>query len=150
MKRFLIILRIVTLALILAMALFPVQAAEASADIYVPSPTYPTIQAGIDAAVFGDTVHVAAGIYFERITLQDGVQVVGAGADITTIDGGASASVVTAVGVGAATQLDRFTITNGRTVLGGGMYNQNASPTVTNCIFSGNSVVTVTGSGGGM
>jgi len=54
--------------------------------------------------------------------------------------------VVTGSGTDANTILDGFTITAGNTDIlwpagnsGGGMYNDNGSPTLTNCIFTGNS-----------
>jgi predicted outer membrane repeat protein len=100
---------------------------------------FATIQAAIDAASSGDTIYVAAGTYNENITLKDGVGVLGAGANVTTIDGGDSGTVVTANGVGSATILDGFTITHGSAENGGGMYNNGSSPTVIGCTFSGNS-----------
>jgi parallel beta-helix repeat protein len=106
---------------------------------------FDSIQEGI-GAVAGSTVHVAAGYYEENIILADGVQVLGAGAGVTTIDGGGVGSVVTASGVGSTTVLDGFTITGGYVPNGGGMYNENSSPTVSNCIFRDNSA----GWGGGM
>lgn len=42
--------------------------------------------------------------------------------------------------------VDGFTITNGTASYGGGMYNYNSSPTVRNCVFSGN----ISNNGGGM
>ena len=48
---------------------------------------FATIQDGIDAVTAPGTVHVAAGTYDESITLTNGVHVLGAGADVTTIDG---------------------------------------------------------------
>jgi parallel beta-helix repeat protein len=98
---------------------------------------FAAIQDGIDA-VEGSTVHVAAGTYYERITLKDGVEVLGAGADVTTINGSGSGSVVTADGVGSGTRLDGFTITNGSAKRGGGMYNYDSSPRVNHCTFSKN------------
>jgi len=103
------------------------------------------IQHAIDRADAGDTINVAAGIYNENITLKDGVAVLGAGADVTTIDGGDNGTVVTADGVGSTTRLEGFTVTQGNAP-GGGMYNNNSSPTVANCIFSANSAAY----GGGM
>jgi len=61
-------------------------------------------------------VHVAAGTYYENITLKDGVEVVGAGADVTTIDGSGNGPVVTANNVGSEAKLDGFTIANGNYV----------------------------------
>ena len=110
---------------------------------------YCKIQDGIDNVASPGTVHVAAGTYYENITLKDGVEVMGAGVDVTTIDGGGSGSVVYCSGVGSTTKLDGFTITNGSYPLGvgGGMRNvASSSPMVTNCIFSGNSAR----DGGGM
>ena len=139
------ILGIAALVLTLSIVLFPAGVAKATTVINVPG-NYTTIQEAIDAASSGDTVQVAAGTYYENITLKDGVQVLGAGVGVTTIDGGGSGSVVTATNVGPVTKLDGFTITNGNTTNGGGMYNYSSSPTVTNCTFSGNSATY----GGGM
>lgn len=55
---------------------------------------YATIQAGIDAAVSGDTVYVKAGYYNEKITLKSYVKVIGAGYKSTWIYGGGSGSTV--------------------------------------------------------
>jgi hypothetical protein len=100
---------------------------------------FATIQDGIDAVASPGIVHVAAGYYTENIELKHRVQVLGAGAGVSTIDGGLAGSVVTATGVGPNTVLDGFTITNGSAEDGGGMYNVDSSPTVTNCIFDNNS-----------
>ena len=115
--------------------------------INVPTAEYPTIQAGIDAASSGDTVQVAAGTYYENITMKSDVVIQGAGQGISIIDGGGSGSVVTAIDVDSTATLDGFTITNGVSGAGGGMYNYQSSPSVTNCIFLGNSGA---GGGGGM
>ncbi|MHB0912887.1 MAG: right-handed parallel beta-helix repeat-containing protein [Armatimonadota bacterium] len=97
-------------------------ASAASATVYVkwdsPGPTfdgnswataYHTVQAGInDADTNDEEVWVARGTYAEAVTLRDGVYVYGGfagdetalsqrdwGANVTTIDGGASAATVT-------------------------------------------------------
>ncbi|MEW5826497.1 MAG: PKD domain-containing protein [Candidatus Bipolaricaulota bacterium] len=44
-----------------------------------------TIRAALDAAAHGDTVFVQPGVYEEQVTLKDGVRVVGAGAERTTL-----------------------------------------------------------------
>lgn len=103
------------------------------------------IQDGIDA-VSGSTVHVASGTYYENIVLKDGVELLGAGSATTIIDGMQNGSVVTAIGVGNTTVIEGFTITNGSAYHGGGMYNDDSSPAIINCIFQGNQAA----GGGGM
>ncbi|MHC4623445.1 MAG: InlB B-repeat-containing protein, partial [Planctomycetota bacterium] len=107
------------------------------ADTYYVNPGEP-IQDAIDAASYGDTVEVAAGTYLENITLSNGVSVIGAGDDVTTIDGNSAGCVVTSIGCDPNTVLEGFTITNGSAANGGGMYNLNSSPTINNCTFSNN------------
>ena len=105
-----------------------------------------TIHYAIGQATSGDVVHVAAGTYDEVITLKDGVQVLGAGALVTTIHG-TGGLVVNGNGVGSSTKLDGFTISGGRDAEYGGMQVAwSSSPVVSNCIFSGNSATY----GGGM
>jgi len=129
----------------------------------IPSDPFPTIQQGITAASAGDTVQVARGRYNENITMKSGVEVLGAGQNVTTIDGGGSGSVVTADGVDSATKLDGFTITNGTGTpelagggithyYGGGIYCSNAFATISNCTIKNNSLRTTLGvtRGGGM
>jgi len=120
----------------------------------------PTIQAGINAAVNGDEVVVAPGTYFETINFLGKAITVRStdpiDSDIvaaTIIDGTGFFHVVQCVNhEGPDTVLNGFTITGGNANgpfpdnLGGGMYNNGSSPTVTNCTFSGNSAIF----GGGM
>jgi hypothetical protein len=93
-------------------------AAAGAAVIRVPS-QQPTIQAGLNAALYGDTVLVAAGTYNERLAWPavDGVTLVSeAGPESTVIHAGDSGRVVTmnALSYAAATRLCGFTITHGR------------------------------------
>ncbi len=110
-----------------------------------------TIQAAIDAALPGDVIVVAAGTYVETIDFKGkGITLRSAdGPQVTTIDGsGLSGSVVQCVtGEGADTVLQGFTITGGNANEGGGMFNSGTSPTVIDCIFTGN---TAADRGGGM
>ncbi|MHC4501296.1 MAG: hypothetical protein ACYS21_19550 [Planctomycetota bacterium] len=116
-------------------------AVPAGADTHYVDPNgsadFTGIQAAIDAALYGDTVDVAAGTYHERITLKNGVAVIGAGAGVSIIDGDAGGSVVTSNGCDANTVLEGFTITDGLAANGGGMYNVNSSPVINDCTFSG-------------
>ena len=109
-----------------------------------------SIQSAIDAATAGKTVEVSAGIYNEAIDFKGKaitVKAVGARAN-TIIDGtGLAGPVVRATfGEASATLLQGFTIRNGTAGslvngqrVGGGMFVQNASPTIRDCAFVSNS-----------
>lgn len=111
---------------------------------------YGSIQSAIDIAVEGDIVQVDAGIYYETIDfLGKAITVISTDGDPsgTTIDGGVSeGSVVSFItGETGASVLEGFTIRNGSAVDGGGVYIQgdadavSGSPTIRNCVISGNS-----------
>jgi hypothetical protein len=117
---------------------------------------YPTIQAGIDASLDGDTVLVSAGIYAEHIDFHGKRIVVKSeqGAESTVIDGNHAQTVVRFQNdEGPNSILEGFTVTNG---LGGGGYpnyrgggidcDDSSSPTIKNNIIMGNS--SPTGGGG--
>ena len=76
-----------------------------------------SIQAAINAANVGDTVHVDAGTYTENITLRTGVNVVGAGYNATTLRGTGTETVVTAINVTDA-RMEGFKITRSGTDIG--------------------------------
>jgi len=119
----------------------------------------PTIQAGLDACADGDTVLVAAGVYFENLTwpaTQDIVLMGESGPDYTYIDGGDAGRVIT-----IEEPLDRDTLIYGFTIQhgymvgvnvagsGGGILCANgASITIEGNIITEN-VAYVTGGGGG-
>ncbi len=130
------------------------------------------LQSVINASLPGDSIFVMNGVYLlaATITMKEGVKMYGGftsetqvylnqrvfGAtrnDSTVLDGNNDKRVInnnfTAVSpMTAASVLDGFFITNGRGASdGGGMYNRYASPTIRNCIFSGN---VATRYGGGM
>ena len=105
-----------------------------AAVIHVPA-EQPTIQAGINAAVNGDTVLVAPGTYVENINFMGkAIAVVSSGgSSATTIDGGLVNSVVRFVsGEGPGSLLRGFTLQNGRAapLEGGGIFISSASPTI--------------------
>lgn len=115
----------------------------AFADTLLVPSEYGSIQSGIDAAIEGDIVSVEAGIYYETIDfLGKAITVSSADGDPsgTFIDGGVSSdSVVKFITAETAKSIiDGFTIRNGSGVDGGGVYILSASPTIQNCIISGN------------
>ena len=113
-----------------------------------------TVQAGIDAAAVssGRDVWVAAGTYPERITMKLFVRVYGgfAGTEtrpeqrdwvnqVTILDGSAGGSVVSAPAGSGFSVVDGFTIRNGKTSSGGGIYCYNSFPTISHNTITGNS-----------
>ena len=134
--------RTLTISILIFMMLI---ASIAWSDIIEVPGDYPTIQAGIDAAVDGDTVLVANGIW-----TGDGNKNLDFGGKAITVtsENGAENCIINCEGDGRGfyfgngegenSEVSGFTITNGFDVDGGGLYCYNASPTITNCIISGN------------
>jgi len=102
---------------------------------------YTTIQAAIYAARTGDLVLVHDGTYIENIDFWGMLIRVRSenGVEKTTIDGNQSGSVVTFnKKEGAESILDGFSIKNGNSDYGGGIFCDNSSPTITNCSITEN------------
>jgi parallel beta-helix repeat protein len=111
---------------------------------------YCSIQTAIDNAVDTDEIVVAPGTYFETIDFLGKAVTLRSsdGPQMTIVDATGSFHVVQCVSdEGPGTVLDGFTLTGGNadgTPLhdsGGGMYNFESSPTVTNCSFIGNTAI---------
>jgi parallel beta-helix repeat protein len=104
---------------------------------HVPS-EYSTIQAAINASSNGDVVIVAPGTYYENINMKNGVIVKGAGADVTTIDGGENGHVV--VFNSASGTISGFTITNSGTdpISRSGIYISQSTVNINNNIIGNN------------
>ncbi len=120
-----------------------------------------TIQAGIDAAVDGDTVLVSAGTYLENINYNSkSISVISTdGPDSTIIDGDENGAVVLMLNdIDDTALLEGFTITNGS----GWLYNHsvyigagisiryNCSPTLRNLIVTDNHTTGADDAGGGI
>ena len=127
----------------------------AAATISVPA-DQPTIQSAIVSAVAGDTVLVSPGTYVEAIDfLGKNIRLSSTGGPtVTTIRAPAMTPVVQFVnGEGRAAVLDGFTLTNGKPDFvspfygdGGGIFVEDASPTISNNVITGN----VANNGGGI
>ena len=69
------------------------------------------IQEGIDVAISGDTVLVGAGTYYEQVTVNKSLSLVGENKNVTVIDGNGSSEVVTVWADNVV--ITGFTIRNG-------------------------------------
>jgi parallel beta helix pectate lyase-like protein len=101
-----------------------------------------TIQEGINIAATGTIVGVGPGVYFERINVNAGVQLVGTNSATTIIDGSRLGTVVT---MNNASVLKGFTVQNGRASFGAGIVSI-GQPVITHNIIK-NNAQTAGGSG---
>ena len=126
------------------------------ATLLVPS-QFASIEDAVEAAGYGDVVLVEAGVYFPSRTIDPGgkpITIRGAiddeGLPVTVIDGGGNMRLIRCVtGESADTVFENLVIRNGSGPdlgYGSGMYNFYSSPTLRNCVFTGNSANT----GGGV
>ena len=125
--------------LIFAVALMILSAAASGRILHVPT-DFPTIQAGIDATLNGDTVLVKPGTYHENINFCGKNIVVGSRfltsgnpdfISSTIIDGDSTGSVVTFnSGEDSTAMIIGFSITDGFALLGGGIFCDGSSPTI--------------------
>lgn len=121
----------------------------------------PSIQAAIDSSVSGDSVLVEPGRYFENINyLTKNVVITStAGPELTIIDGSTEPGAVVSfeVGIDRNAILEGFTITGGTGnagywvyPYGGGIFIQNASPTIRGNIIARNTAYGNSAFGGGI
>lgn len=125
--------------------------AAPAATINVPSAPAPTITVAINIASSGDEILVAPGTYFEALNFNGKTLSLRStdGPDVTIIDGlGQFKPVIRLIsGEGPATEIEGFTIRNGNATAaapgdrGGGIYCNVTSPTIRNCVLTGNQAV---------
>jgi predicted outer membrane repeat protein len=115
--------------------------AASSALCQAPDGPKHTIQAAIDASRDGDTVLVAPGTYFEHLNMS-GKAITLRGAsfgDLPVIDaGGTGTAILCSTAEGPGTLIDGFVINRGFADSGGGALLLGSSPTITRCVFRGN------------
>jgi hypothetical protein len=144
------------LILLLLLALTPGGVAQASDIWYVAltgddtssclaaSDPCRTIAVALTKAAPGDTISIGAGVYMENLQIDKSVTIRGAGAALTTIDGGATDRVISTVAANPAhtIQITSLTIRNGRTAYGddgGGVANDiNTSLTLAGVVIHDN------------
>ncbi len=113
-----------------------------------PAADFASIQPAINASSTstGDVVEVRCGRYTENIVIKNGISVIAAqGPECTILDGGQAGSVVTFEDVREnitlaipPTEFSGFTIQNGRSAQGAGMFLANSTPIITRNFITGN------------
>ena len=121
-----------------------------SGVIMVGPTTTPDIFAALAfASTSKDRIEALPGTYVGNFVVDDGVELVGAGPDKTTLDGQGTGSVLTLNG---AARLEGFTVTGGNALEGGGVHGNLVSsnrPSVQHCVIRGNSATSGAGLFGG-
>ncbi|NNE09783.1 MAG: hypothetical protein HKN20_14580 [Gemmatimonadetes bacterium] len=99
-----------------------------------------SIQAALNAAQQGDVVAVDPGYFNVNLTMPAGVTLRGAGADLTTLDGGGVYSVIRVPArTERDTRIEGFRIVNGSADRGGGIsVGLESFPSIADCEFIGN------------
>ncbi|MEJ2394300.1 MAG: choice-of-anchor Q domain-containing protein [Candidatus Thiodiazotropha sp.] len=97
-----------------------------------------SISAGIDAAADGDTITISAGTYSENPTILKSLTISGAGSDLTIVDGGARDRVFFTQGTIAISNLTVRNGDAGDSGLGGGIWANMGSLTLTDSVVSNN------------
>ncbi|MCH2136555.1 MAG: right-handed parallel beta-helix repeat-containing protein [Phycisphaerales bacterium] len=118
---------------------------SATADVLSVPGTFPTIQDAIDAAVDGDKISLAAGVYQASGLDTQGKAITISGAvvwpadQLTLIKGVGNASIFRIdSGEGQSTIIENMVLHLGDAPYGGAMFINGASPTVSNVLFTGN------------
>lgn len=100
---------------------------------------YTSIQSAINDAARGDTITAEAGTYYENLIIDRNINLIGAGEDVTIINGQQKGPVITII-PGVTVTITGFTITNGKSAAGGGILNNGGNLTLRNSSINGNHV----------
>lgn len=114
-------------------------AVEESGDGRTPETAFKTIAEGLAHAIRGDTVQVAAGAYLTRVTIPQGVRLLGGNPERTTINGGVSPGSVVHLDPGST--IEGFTITgSGPEYFDSGIWHSYGEVNILHNRFTGNAV----------
>ena len=139
-------LTVIVMAAAFAFSFASAASAQTTRTVCAAGCQYTSIIAAIDASVNGDIIQLSAETYSEgsvidtdgkAITLRGATDKKGAAASI--LNGNNAHRVLQcSSGEGADTRFENLVIQNGSAGTGGGMLNQGSSPTLVNCLFTGN------------
>ncbi len=150
------------LAALVAAGVMAAPSSALAADLYVSHTAvgaYASVAAAVTAAASGDTIHVDVGTYNCNVVLNKQLTLVGAGPELTTLNGEADGTVIQVNTGGTGSMISQLKITAGKATNGGGVYCNSSSPIISYCVvteneadagggiyFSGSSSARVTGS----
>ncbi|MFB0515708.1 MAG: right-handed parallel beta-helix repeat-containing protein, partial [Candidatus Neomarinimicrobiota bacterium] len=115
------------------------------AEVEPQSMTYSTIQAAINAALYGDTVLVLPGTYNTSITMKDGVSLIGSGPQLTYIVGPVGQDWI--IYAANHSLIKGFTIAKGNAGFYPGIYCNQTSPRITDNIITNYGATSMSGPG---
>jgi len=128
----------------LAAATLAHEAGAADLNVCASGCSFPTIQSAINSSHANDVIHIAAGTYFENLLVPNQrLTIVGAGQNLTVIDGRQRGTVVTLGAFGNSTTAQTVsiigvTVTHGSAPFGGGILVNNAALDLQNSIVVSN------------
>jgi hypothetical protein len=154
------VIRLCVLVAVCLLLAVNIPTARAADTFYVDDDTCPAIGTGtsgdpycamqdaVNAAVDGDLIEVAAGTYYENLTLPTSVQLTinGAGRATTIVDGGSSGRVLYVSPFSDVT-ISGMTFQNGSDGPGAGIFISEASLDISDCLIQNNESTTL---GGGL
>lgn len=130
------VLTILFLFLMMSLPLFTAPAPRAGRTVIRVPNDFSTIQQAIDAAQNGSTILVNSGVYYEHLTVNKSVTLLGASKENTIIDGSNSTDVVIITADNVF--FDGFTVRNSSTLTSGIVLNYSKGSTISGNVVAHN------------